>query len=310
MKTWLIYKHQNKINNKIYIGQTCQDSPSKRWQNGLGYRECTCFAKAIKKYGWDNFEHQVIEDHIYSQEEANQREEYWIEFYHSYVNDPLGGGYNLSKGGFNHEHQGLQVYQIDTTTLSIINSFPSTREASRAVKCPHGSIMKCCDSVSKNYITAAGYYWCYAKDYETWIPKARNRRKHNPRSKKILCIDNNFNVINSFMSISEGAECTSTPKESILKVLQGKMCQAGGLYWAYADKYSHWSPRPNHNKMKEKPVYRIDPVTNEKKYYTTMADAGKENKIQPSKISRCCRKKPCYKTAGGFKWEFAERRSR
>ena len=58
MKT--IYLHRNKINNKVYIGQTIQDNLNHRWKNGKGYKENEHFTNAINKYGWDNFEHIVI----------------------------------------------------------------------------------------------------------------------------------------------------------------------------------------------------------------------------------------------------------
>ena len=58
MKT--IYLHRNKINNKVYIGQTIQ-SPEERWKNGNGYKGCYYFYNAIQKYGWDNFEHIILE---------------------------------------------------------------------------------------------------------------------------------------------------------------------------------------------------------------------------------------------------------
>ena len=72
-----IYMHRNKINKKIYIGQTCQN-PQNRWKNGHGYKTCTYFNSAIQKYGWENFEHIILEQKEMTQKEANQREIFYI----------------------------------------------------------------------------------------------------------------------------------------------------------------------------------------------------------------------------------------
>lgn len=96
MNNYTIYMHKNKINGKIYIGQTCQ-KPEYRWKNGKGYIECPHFYSAILKYGWDNFEHIILKEKI-SLEEANYWEEYYIEKYKSTEEN---FGYNISKGGLN-----------------------------------------------------------------------------------------------------------------------------------------------------------------------------------------------------------------
>lgn len=99
MSTWLIYRHINKINNKSYIGLTKQE-PAKRWQNGLGYNLTQpLFFNAIKKYGWENFTHEILEDNIDSFEEATSRETFWIDTYHTWIKDPNCLGYNLTRGG-------------------------------------------------------------------------------------------------------------------------------------------------------------------------------------------------------------------
>lgn len=82
-----IYLHKNKINGKCYVGQTI-NRPERRWQNGTGYSSCTKFNYAIKKYGWENFEHLILEDEI-PIEQLNERELYWINKYDSFYN-----GYN------------------------------------------------------------------------------------------------------------------------------------------------------------------------------------------------------------------------
>ena len=93
-KEYYIYKHTCKENNQVYIGQTCQN-PSRRWRNGEGYKGSSYFYMAIKKYGWEGFIHEIIESNL-SKEEADKREQYWIEYYKSNIK---GYGYNLKEGG-------------------------------------------------------------------------------------------------------------------------------------------------------------------------------------------------------------------
>lgn len=76
-----IYLHRNKINNKVYIGQT-KRKPEDRWgPDGQGYKT-QMFYKAIQKYGWDNFDHIILEQ-TPTQSEANILEEYYIKIFDS-----------------------------------------------------------------------------------------------------------------------------------------------------------------------------------------------------------------------------------
>ena len=63
MKKYVIYMHRNKINNKVYVGQT-RDELNRRFKSGYGYRTSPHFFAAIKKYGWDNFELIVLEENL------------------------------------------------------------------------------------------------------------------------------------------------------------------------------------------------------------------------------------------------------
>lgn len=93
-----IYKVTNKINNKIYIGQTTK-TIEKRWKrhcdDALSGRLKTKFALAIKKYGVESFEIEKI-DTAKTKNELNKKEIYWISFYNSVHN-----GYNSTDGGEN-----------------------------------------------------------------------------------------------------------------------------------------------------------------------------------------------------------------
>ena len=100
-KNFCIYKHTNLINNKVYIGQTCS-KPERRWRkDGVGYKDSPRFWNAIQSYGWENFSHEILQINL-SQEEANEREKYWISFYNSMDEDY---GYNLTPGGDNYMKQ-------------------------------------------------------------------------------------------------------------------------------------------------------------------------------------------------------------
>lgn len=95
-KKYCVYQHTNKINGKVYIGQTCKP-PKKRWNNGAGYKRCTLFYHAIQKYGWDNFEHEILLENL-TLKEANEEESKFIKYFKS--NNPKYG-YNIREGGSN-----------------------------------------------------------------------------------------------------------------------------------------------------------------------------------------------------------------
>lgn len=86
-----IYKVTNKVNGKIYIGQTIK-TVNRRWFRHVNDAENnvldTHFARAIRKYGKESFVVETI-DVADTQEELTQKEQYWIRYYNS-VND----GYN------------------------------------------------------------------------------------------------------------------------------------------------------------------------------------------------------------------------
>lgn len=76
-----IYKITNNLNGKFYIGQTVR-TPEVRWErhksDALGDRHLdTHFARAIRKYGPENFTVETI-DTASSQEELTKKEHDWI----------------------------------------------------------------------------------------------------------------------------------------------------------------------------------------------------------------------------------------
>lgn len=90
----VIYKATNKVNNKIYIGQTIMSIKARNRTRKYGKSK---FDYAYKKYGEDGFNWEII-DTANSLEELNEKESYWIEKLDS--TNPLTG-YNLKGGGGN-----------------------------------------------------------------------------------------------------------------------------------------------------------------------------------------------------------------
>jgi hypothetical protein len=91
---WTVYVHTNKINGKKYVGVTQQNPPEKRYgSNGINYIGCIKFYNAIQKYGWNNFEHQIIANCL-SKEEACRMEQLLISEL-----DTMNNGYNVEPGG-------------------------------------------------------------------------------------------------------------------------------------------------------------------------------------------------------------------
>lgn len=93
MKTFTVYCHTCKINNKKYVGITSQKL-NKRWNYGNSYLN-TRFGNAIKKYGWENFEHEILFENL-TKEEAEQKE---IELIRELNLTNREIGYNTCLGG-------------------------------------------------------------------------------------------------------------------------------------------------------------------------------------------------------------------
>lgn len=98
----IIYKCQNKINNKIYIGKTVRTLNARKKQH---YRNINVhnfkFYKALKKYKESDFQWSEI-DTANNKECLNKKEIYWIKYYNSFevgYNSTLGGEGTL---GFHH----------------------------------------------------------------------------------------------------------------------------------------------------------------------------------------------------------------
>lgn len=92
-KNNVVYQHISP-NGKRYIGIT--DDIESRWRrDGSGYRLSPVFWNAIQKYGWDNFQHEVLIGGL-TRKEAEEMERYLIREWQTKAKE---FGYNLADGG-------------------------------------------------------------------------------------------------------------------------------------------------------------------------------------------------------------------
>lgn len=92
-----IYKVTNKVNNKKYIGFTKNELKKRKNQhkNKANNNSQFAFHKAIRKYGWDNFEWEIIYESWDGEHCLTVMEPYFIAEYDSYGQN----GYNMDTGG-------------------------------------------------------------------------------------------------------------------------------------------------------------------------------------------------------------------
>lgn len=102
-----IYKYTNKVNGKIYIGQTNNLRLRYNGHKSAAFNEKngehnTPLHRAMRKYGVENFDYEMVleldlEDTDENREILGKWEQYYIEYYDSKVEN--GKGYNIKDGG-------------------------------------------------------------------------------------------------------------------------------------------------------------------------------------------------------------------
>ena len=263
---WVIYKHTLLIGKHAgwsYIGQTSRDVWHKRFgTGGSGYRldSDRVFARAIKKYGWENFSHEIVEDNIATQELANEREIYWISFYHTFVKDPNRAGYNMTPGGnafgtfgskwiTNGQEEmllrvdldvpsGWELGRSDTSVNKIRESNKrqvvciETNEIFNSLRSAQEKYHHVWDVLAGYRKTSGGFHFKYLDD--SYVPKIvkREKKSYSERdlaekfgAKKVRCVETDV----VYNSISEAVKLTGICK--IGEVIRGHRHTAGGYHW-------------------------------------------------------------------------------
>ena len=89
----IIYCYKNKTNGKRYIGQTINPQQRKSAHISDSTHIDTKFYRAVRKYGWNNFEYEILAE----SEDRNELDKLEVDFIKSF--NSIENGYNIRSGG-------------------------------------------------------------------------------------------------------------------------------------------------------------------------------------------------------------------
>ena len=235
-RRWCVYMHINKENGKVYIGQTRQDV-HRRWRNGDGYQKYQAIRRAFDKYGWDNFEHIIICDHL-NLCEANFLECFLIDCFNA--RNP-NFGYNISGGGDNsgerNPNYGVPVSDEVKKLISqkAIERYRNPEAREKLSKALKGRQIS---EEQRRLISLSRTGQCLGADN----PNYGNGRP-------IVQLNLNYQIIAEYPAICQASKVTGVNDSQIIRCCQRKPRHktAGGFIWMYKEDYEKQLKKLNNN---------------------------------------------------------------
>lgn len=225
-----IYKFENLINHKIYIGQTTnlEERYKKHIKNIEDISHNEIFYKALRKYGIENFSYEILEQFdTLDENQLNLLEIFYINKYNSLVPN----GYNMIPGGSNGSGiaKGKIVLQYDLKG-NFIKEYRSAHAAAENTNINYSSICACC----REEIThVKEFQWKY-KDSDKII-KDLTKEKIIIKQRPILQYDLSGNLIGEYQSLNEAVKKTGCSRPVISNVCNHKGWTTGGYFWCFKD---------------------------------------------------------------------------
>lgn len=218
-----VYQHTNLINGKKYIGITKQPVEQRFGTDGCNYRTSPHFYSAIKKYGWENFQHDILYDNL-SKEEACDLE---IQLIKENKTQDHRYGYNVMEGG-----------NTPTMPESIRNII------SEKLKGNKNGLGKVCSEEKKKKISDAQKGRKFSDEHKEKISLSKRGKSHTPPSeetrkkisdahkkKRVYCKE----LDRVFISIQECARELGIYATTICACCKGRIKSHKGLHFCYYD---------------------------------------------------------------------------
>ncbi len=217
-RKYCVYKHTSP-DGRIYIGLTKND-PKVRWQGGTGYRGNSYFTRAIKKYGWESFKHEIIAKNL-TELEAKTME---IQLIAKFRSNERKFGFNISSGGESKKGTKIsaeQKRQIREANIGKIVS-QETREKLRQRSL---ETWKNKDHVSHMREINLGI------NNPQYGKKLTDKEKLKRGAKQVSQFTISGEHIGNYISIHEASKQTGISRDVISKCCKGMFKQGGGFVW-------------------------------------------------------------------------------
>lgn len=209
MENFTVYVHIAP-NDKKYVGITGR-RPAQRWANGKGYVKNTYLSKAIQKYGWNNFKHMIVADHL-TKEEACELEKMLIASYRT--TDPRYG-FNNSIGG-------------EGGSLGAKLSDEFREKARQRMLGPNNP------NRGKKFSPELRHKLSEVRKGKISPKQLENLKKiHLKHGKKVICLDTGI----VYDSVGKAAKDRGFCSTGISMVCKGEFSHTHGTHWAYYDEY-------------------------------------------------------------------------
>lgn len=280
---------------KRYIGQTIKDE-SQRWKQHVADAygsekrpRNTPLSCAIRKYGADSFTVEILESCIQTEEELNEREQYWIKKYHTLIYENQNG-LNATVGGDGH-----RIY-LDLDFQKMFDEGHSITEISKIT------------GVSSATVSS---YIANSKNEKCSRCRQKALEKNPPRSVSNYDV-NTCKKIMTFSSMADACLFYKGARQTgyITGALYGKAITALGFLWKFDDEpmsviKERYKKYHNSSAKNKRGLSVTNIETNE--VFSKIIDAAKKYNIDPRLITDNCRGKR--ENAAGYHWRFTNQKA-
>lgn len=295
-KSYIIYKVQNKINGKLYIGKTYNFEKRKR-EHILDKNINIPFHKALKKYGLENFDWQII-DQAETDQEIKEKEIYWIKTLNTCIHSPNSNGYNVTlggEGGTSWNSRPVIQYNLNG---EFVNEYISIAHAMTITNVNDSDIRAC----ANGKVNRAGkFIWRfktknYPKKIKPYVPKESCRKK------RIMQLDLDGNVLNVFESVTTASKALSIRRCGISSCLIGKVKRCNGFQWIYEKDYDCNKDYKYKGMLIGNGIYQLDDNMNIINHFNNCTEAARALN-EPDKVHKQIFKAlSSTKRCRGFRW--------